>query len=307
MLQVNDLVKKFNGKTAVDHVSFHVNRGEIFGFLGPNGAGKTTTINMICSLLKPDQGTILLDGHDLYNSKKARSKMGVVPQDIALYEDLSARDNLAFWGKLYGMKGISLNARIQELLDFFELAERSKEKIKNFSGGMKRRLNLAAGIIHRPELLLLDEPTVGIDPQARKHILEAVKSIAESGTTIIYTTHYLDEAEKLCDSLAIIDHGKMLTTGTLEDIVKIVGENRLLKINGTFSAEIAESLTDKVEALSIISVTDNQVLYSLPSKYGTGQFIEMLTSTGIQIENLSIKEPSLDSVFIKLTGRELRD
>ncbi len=307
MLQVNDLVKKFNGKTAVDHVSFHVNRGEIFGFLGPNGAGKTTTINMICSLLKPDQGTILLDGHDLYNSNQARAKMGVVPQDIALYEDLSARDNLAFWGKLYGMKGISLNARIQELLDFFELAERSKEKIKNFSGGMKRRLNLAAGIIHRPELLLLDEPTVGIDPQARKHILEAVKSIAESGTTIIYTTHYLDEAEKLCDSLAIIDHGKMLTTGTLEDIVKIVGENRLLKINGTFSAEIAKSLTDKVEALSIISVTDNQVLYSLPSKYGTGQFIEMLTSTGIQIENLSIKEPSLDSVFIKLTGRELRD
>ncbi|MBN2411643.1 ABC transporter ATP-binding protein [candidate division KSB1 bacterium] len=308
MLKVENLSKSFNGKLAVDHISFQVEKGEIFGFLGPNGAGKSTTINMICSLLKPDSGLIFIDGIETSSTRpQLRKKLGVVPQDVALYYEISAEENLRFWGELYGMKGSQLGKRIKELLLFFGLDERARDKVKNYSGGMRRRLNLAAGIIHQPELLLLDEPTVGIDPQARHHILDAVKQIAKDGTTILYTTHYMDEAENLCDRLAIIDHGRILTSGSQESITKIVGENRFLKVSGQFTAENAERLPGDIKELTLISLQDKEVVYSLPMKYGTGEFIENLNKSGFIIENLSIKEPSLDSVFIKLTGRELRD
>jgi len=308
MLKVENLTKSFNGKLAVDHISFEVKKGEIFGFLGPNGAGKSTTINMICSLLKPDSGLIYIDGIETsFTKPQLRKKLGVVPQDVALYEEISAWENLRFWGELYGLKGTKLKNRIKELLSFFGLLDREKDKVKNYSGGMRRRLNLAAGIIHQPELLLLDEPTVGIDPQARHHILESVKKIARDGTTILYTTHYMDEAEDLCDRLAIIDHGRILASGSQESITKIVGENRLLKVSGQFTPENAERLPGEIKELTLISLQENEVVYSLPMKYGTGEFIEKLHKAGFTIENLSIKEPSLDSVFIKLTGRELRD
>jgi ABC-2 type transport system ATP-binding protein len=308
MLSIQNLTKSFNGLIAVDRVSFEVRKGEIFGFLGPNGAGKTTTINMICGLLKPDAGSIRLDGEDALSAGPAsRKKLGVVPQEVALYEELNAVENLQFWGGLYGLRGAELKKRIKDLLDASGLADRAKEKIRNYSGGMKRRLNMAAGMIHRPKLLLLDEPTVGIDPQARRHMLDLVRAFSGQGTTILYTTHYLDEAELLCDRLAIIDHGRILAAGTQEEIKRIVGENRLLRVTGTFSRASAERVTKKIKQLSIVSISENDALYSLPIHLGTGKFLEALVSGGFRIDNLGIKEPSLDSAFIKLTGRELRD
>ncbi len=308
MLRIENLTKTFNGLVAVDHISFQVQKGEIFGFLGPNGAGKTTTINMICSLLKPDEGSIFIDETDIqFESAKIRNKLGVVPQETALYEELSAEENLMFWGSLYGMSGKVLKARVAELLELTALKKRGKERIKNYSGGMKRRLNMAAGMIHNPKLLLLDEPTVGIDPQARHKMLKMVQDVAGKGTTILYTTHYMDEAELLCDRLAIIDHGRILVVGTQKEIQQIVGENRLLKVSGIFSREAAELFVKQIEDLALISLKENEVVYGLPIKFGTGEFIEKLVAAGFQIDNLSIKEPNLDTVFLKLTGRELRD
>lgn len=308
MLNVSNLTKSFGQLTAVDHISFDVQQGEIFGFLGPNGAGKTTTIHMLCSLATPDSGTIELDGQDIHKAGvSVRRKLGNVPQEVALYEELNAIENLRFWGTCYKMKKKELNHRIEELLTITGLTERAKDRVKTYSGGMKRRLNMAAGMIHQPKLLLLDEPTVGIDPQARHNMLETVQETAKSGTTILYTTHYMDEAEFLCDRLAIIDHGRILAIGTQDEIKQIVGENRILRINGKFDKNIAEKLPEKLKDLSLLSIADSEVTYSLPIKHGTGQFLEMLIKSGFEIDNLSIKEPSLDSVFMKLTGREIRD
>jgi ABC-2 type transport system ATP-binding protein len=308
MLEIKDLSKSFDNLAAVDHISFTVNKSEIFGFLGPNGAGKTTTINLICSLLKPDSGSIILKGTKMSSANPSiRKHLGVVPQDIALYQDLNAIENLKFWGGLYGLKGVDLKNRVNDLLSLMDLSDRSKDKVKNFSGGMKRRLNLACGIIHRPKLLLLDEPTVGIDPQGRHKLLDMIRDFANQGITIFYTTHYLDEAEALCDRLAIIDFGKILAIGTQEEIKQIVGENRYLKVTGTFDKTDAKNLVKEINELELISLQDQEIVYSLPVKYGTGEFLEKLVAKGFHIENLSIKEPSLDSAFIKLTGRELRD
>ncbi|HDQ45134.1 MAG TPA: ABC transporter ATP-binding protein [bacterium] len=308
MLKVSGLTKTFGLLTAVDDLSFDVREGEIFGFLGPNGAGKTTTIHMICGLVHPDAGTIELDGRDVHRAGAGvRRKLGVVPQDVALYEELNAVENLNFWGALYGMKKAALKSRVEELLTMTGLADRAKDRVKTYSGGMKRRLNMAAGLIHHPRLLLLDEPTVGIDPQARHNMLQTIRNIAESGTTILYTTHYMDEAEALCDRLAILDHGRILAMGTQDEIQKIVGENRILRVTGTFEKTAAESLPDTLTDLSLISISENEVVYSLPVRHGTGQFIETLIRSGFGIDNLAIREPNLDSVFIKLTGRELRD
>lgn len=308
MLTVKNLSKNYGQLKAVDDISFKVNKKEIFGFLGPNGAGKTTTINIICGLLKPDAGSVFIDEIDMISAgPKLRGKIGVVPQEVALYEELNAVENLKFWGKLYGMKGSALKDQIDRLLTLCDLKERAKDQVKKYSGGMKRRLNLAAGLIHKPDLLLLDEPTVGIDPQARHMMLDMIRLFAREGTTILYTTHYMDEAESLCDRLAIIDHGRLLAIGTQDEIKQIVGENRLLKVTGKFNVKTAEALPAKIKELSLISITENEVLYSLPVKYGTGQFLEKLMKSGFSIDNLMVKEPNLDSVFIKLTGRELRD
>ncbi len=308
MLDLIDVSKSFGQHVAVDHVSFSVHKGEIFGFLGPNGAGKTTTINMICSLLKPDSGQIRVDGVDVVNSSpRWREQLGVVPQDVAVYEELSALENLHFWGRLYRLAKPALHMRVDELLEATGLKERARDRVKTYSGGMKRRLNLAIGMIHRPKLLLLDEPTVGIDPQGRHSMLDMVRAIAGSGTTILYTTHYLDEADLLCDRLAIIDRGRLLAMGTRDEISQIVGENRLVKVSGRFSAEMAQALPQTLTQVSLLSLQLSEVVYSLPLQTGTGVLIEKLLENGFVIDNLAIKEPSLDSAFLKLTGRELRD
>lgn len=308
MLKVNNLTKSFGAVLAVDHISFNITIGEIFGFLGPNGAGKTTTINMICGLLNPDAGEIELDGDLVTSTNPAlRKKLGVVPQEIALYEELNAYENLNFWGQLYDLHGKALKSRIDELLELTGLTERAKDRVKTYSGGMKRRLNMIAGLLHAPALLLLDEPTVGIDPQGRHNILDTVREIAAQGTTILYTTHYLEEVEKLCDRLAIIDHGRILTMGTQDDIKDIVGENSIIRLTGSFSDTEAHTLVDRIEKLSIESKSEHELILSFPSTQSAGTVIENIYKSGIKIENLQIKEPSLDSVFIKLTGRELRD
>ena len=308
MLSIEHLCKSFGSLRAVDDISFEVKESEIFGFVGPNGAGKTTTINLICLLLKPDSGQIFIDGMECGNGGiEVKRKLGVVPQDIAVYEDLNARENLKFWGSLYDISGKELEQRVSYLLELTGLQDRAKEQVKNFSGGMKRRLNMAAGMIHKPKLLLLDEPTIGIDPQARHNMLAMVRDVAREGTTILYTSHYLDEIEELCSRLAIIDHGRILAQGTVDEVKRIVGENRVLQVTGTFSRQSAEQLTGQIENLSLLSIAENQVVYSLPIQYCTGEFLEKLVKAGFEIDNLSIKEPSLDSVFIKLTGREFKD
>ena len=309
VLQVKDLRKEFGDLTAVDGISFDIQEGEIFGFLGPNGAGKTTSISMICGLLKPTAGEILVQGQSiLKNPREVKKLLGVVPQEVAIYEELSARENLSFWGGIYGLGGGQLRSRVEELLEQVGLEDRAKEPTKNFSGGMKRRLNLALGLIHDPKLILLDEPTVGIDPQARRNILDVVKSIVAGGRTVLYTTHYLEEAEELCDRLAIIDHGQILSQGTVTELQTQLGEGSLLSVQGSFPAAKLSDAVSGVEGLLPIEIDDDRAML-LVSRDGPGvsHSLEGLFSRGLTFDDITIKEPNLEDLFLKLTGRELRN
>ncbi len=235
MIEIRGLVKSFGDIQALAGVDFTVNEGEIFGLLGPNGAGKTTTISIIAGLLNADSGSVRVSGMDIRKEGgRVRRMLGVVPQDIALYEELSGRENLIFWGGLYGLSGKRLRDEADRVLELVGLADRAKDPVGEYSGGMKRRLNLSAGLIHRPKVILLDEPTLGIDPQARLNILDIIRNGVSGGMTAIYTTHYLEEAEKLCDRIAIIDHGKILAQGTLKELVKLAGEGSVVTVSGAF-------------------------------------------------------------------------
>jgi ABC-2 type transport system ATP-binding protein len=309
MIEVEGLRKSFGALVAVDDVSFSVNPGEIFGLLGPNGAGKTTTINMICGVLRPDGGRVVIHDRDIWiEPKKVKQTLGVVPQEIAVYEDLSARDNLSFWGSLYGLSGKSLKNRVNESLTRVGLSDRAKDKVKNFSGGMKRRLNLCMGLLHRPHVLLLDEPTVGIDPQARLNILEVVRDVAASGTTVLYTTHYMDEAQDLCDRIAIIDHGKILTIGTLDELTRLAGEAEVLRLTGPFGEPDARERINAIEGVRVLKTDDRVAVLSVESK-GPGLLavLPRILEADLGVEDVSIQRPNLQSVFISLTGKELRD
>ncbi|MDP8244414.1 MAG: ABC transporter ATP-binding protein [Candidatus Hinthialibacter antarcticus] len=308
MISVHEIEKSFGSLKAVDRISFEVADGELFGFLGPNGAGKTTTLNMLCGLLKPDGGTSIIDGVDVWQSpKRAKRNIGLVPQDLAIYEELTAIENLKFWGGLYHLPGSELKKNIQEVLERVGLSDRAKEPVKQFSGGMKRRLNLAIGLVHKPKFVLLDEPTVGIDPQARNAILDIIREIASEGATILFTTHHLEEAEALCQRIAIIDHGKILEMGTIDELAQVVGDGEVVSIRGEFSAaKIQETLN--VEQIKILTAAENSVTLSLKENgFGIGQLVQTMTGAGLSIADMSIQKPSLESVFLKLTGRELRD
>ena len=309
MIRIERLRKSFDALVAVDDVSFEVAEGEIFGLLGPIGAGKTTTINMICGVLKPDGGRVLIGGKDIWLASKAvKRSLGVVPQETSVYEDLTARDNLNFWGSLYGLKGGDLRSRVDEALTRVGLSDRAKDKVKEFSGGMKRRLNLCMGLLHRPKVLLLDEPTVGIDPQARLNILEVVRELAASGTTVLYTTHYMEEAQELCDRIAIIDHGKILTVGTLEELTKLAGEAEVLKLTGPFEDQIARERLAAIEGVRVLKADDRVAVLSIEAG-GPGLLavLPQVLSADLEVEDVSIQQPNLQSVFISLTGKELRD
>jgi len=309
MITVERVRRSFGDLVAVDDVSFEVRDGEILGLLGPNGAGKTTTLSMISGVLKPDSGRVLVDGRDIWlEPTEVKRRLGVVPQEVAVYEDLTARDNLSFWGSLYGLSGSELKQRVDEGLTRVGLAERAGDRVKGFSGGMKRRLNLCMGLLHRPRFLLLDEPTVGIDPQARLNILEVIRGVAASGTTVLYTTHYMEEAQELCDRIAIIDHGRILTIGTLDELTRLAGEAEVLRLAGSFSGSEARERLQAISGVRVMQAGDGSAMLSVAAG-GPGLLavLPAVLASGLALDDVSIQRPNLQSVFISLTGRELRD
>lgn len=309
VLSCNDLRKAFGGLTAVDGVSFTIARGETFGLLGPNGAGKTTTISMVCGLLERDAGEVLVLGKPLTTrSVGAKRAIGYVPQDIAIYPDLTARENLAFFGRLYGLSGSALDARIDRVLEVVGLSERAKERSDQFSGGMKRRLNIGIGLLHEPSLLVLDEPTVGVDPQSRNAILESVEQLGSQGLAVLYTTHYMEEAERLCDRIGIIDHGKVVAEGTRRDLVELVGEHDRVRL--TAVGDLAAAARVLLEVVGVLDADATESGLDLLVDGANRRLVEILaavSATGTSITNVDIDEPDLEAVFLHLTGRTLRD
>lgn len=308
-VSVQALHKRFGSVHAVQGISFDVEQGEIFSLLGPNGAGKTTTIAILSCLLQPDQGDALVMGHSVVREAAAVKKsIGVVPQEIALYEDLSARENLDFWGKMAGLRGATLRRRIDEVLEIVGLSDRQKGRVKKFSGGMKRRLNIGIALLHRPQVIIMDEPTVGIDPQTRRNILDSVKEFNRQGTTVLYTTHIMEEAQELSHHVAIMDHGRIIAMGTHEELVKIVGE--LDRVDLTINAE-AERVLESWRATPGVrqaDATDGKItLLVEDSNRVLPRLFEAATEAGVRITSVDIQEPNLETVFLHLTGRALRD
>jgi ABC-2 type transport system ATP-binding protein len=309
MIEIEQLRKSYGELIAVDNVSFAAHAGEIFGLLGPNGAGKTTTIGCICGLLVPSAGHVKVMGHDVVREgTAARAALGVVPQEIALYEDLSAHENLAYWGGAQGMRNPKLRERSQQVLEMTGLLDRAQEPVKQFSGGMKRRLNFACGILHSPKVLLLDEPTVGVDPQSRVRLLDLVRAEAEAGTCVLYTTHYMEEAEALCDRLVIMDHGKVIAAGTLTELRSILAERDLLRFTGVFAPQAARAAMQQIDSVEVLQGDESLLLLSLPGASAKLPAIfAALASTGAEVRGTTLTQPSLESLFIKLTGKELRE
>jgi ABC-2 type transport system ATP-binding protein len=308
LLRVQGLFKAFGPLRAVDSVSFEVRPGEIYGLLGPNGAGKTTTISMISGLLQPDAGEVLVAGTPFWsNPQQAKRIMGVVPQELAIYEELSGRENLEFWGRLAGLSSSAAKARATELLAALTLTDRAKDAVKNYSGGMKRRINLGCALLHQPQLLLLDEPTVGIDPQARQNILEFITRLRASGTAILYTTHYLEEAEALCQRIGIIDHGRLLAEGTLQELQERLGGDRLFVLEADLKDSVPDSWDGFVQRFRILQKTERQLVVSAVGKRDPSECLKDLLGLPVRVENVTLKRPSLNDVFLQLTGRELRE
>ncbi len=307
MLDIKKLSKSYDDITALKDFSISLKKGEILGLLGPNGAGKTTLISILSGTVRDFSGSVTFKGKNLFSDRKLKNYMGIVPQDMAFYEDLNALDNLLFWGGLYDIPAGKLKKRAAELLEIVELEQRAKEPIKNFSGGMKRRLNIAIGLIHEPELLLLDEPTVGIDVQAKVRLLDIIKQVGEKGTSVLFTTHQLHEAEEICTRIAIMDKGVILAAGALDELIKIVGEKELVDIAGNFSAGKAADVIKKAAAVDILSISDNLANLAVDDTDKIPPLLESLFKNGIAVSDLKIKSPNLEAVFLKLTGRSLRD
>jgi len=314
MIRVQKLTKQYNppkGVVAVKEISFSVEEGEIFSLLGPNGAGKTTTIHMLCGLIRPTAGDAWVGGHSVTHEPLAVKRViGVVPQEVALYDDLSGRQNLLFWGAMYDLRGQELRERVEEALDMVGLTERADDRVATYSGGMKRRLNFAAGLLHRPRILFLDEPTVGIDPQSRRRILDMVKDLNRAGTTVLYTTHYMEEAEELSHRLAIMDHGQIIALGTLSELIRMVGENDTLRLHvgeGAPTDILCNALASLPQVLRV-SAMDGQVILAVPNATeALPEIMRVTTHLGVRVRSVDIEEPNLEAVFLHLTGRALRD
>ncbi|MEI2690037.1 MAG: ATP-binding cassette domain-containing protein [Anaerolineae bacterium] len=311
ILQAQNLVKKFNDFTAVDDVSFAIEEGEIFSLLGPNGAGKTTTISMLSCLLAPTAGDAVIGGHSVAKDPMAVKRIiGIVPQDIALYEDLSAAENLMFWGRMYGMRGAALKQRVAEVLDEVGLTDKAKQRVKTYSGGMKRRINIAVGLLHKPRLLFMDEPTVGIDPQSRRNILDSVKELNQQGMTVLYTTHYMEEAQELSQRVGIIDHGKLIALGTQRELTQMVGQMDALRLHlpeGQESGPFVEVLRS-LPGVHQVTTTDHQITLIVPeAQEAIPPVFSQADRLGFKIRSVEIEEPNLEAVFLHLTGRALRD
>ncbi|WP_412998657.1 ABC transporter ATP-binding protein [Neobacillus sp. 3P2-tot-E-2] len=312
ILNVQELRKSFGKFDAVKGVSFSVEKGESFSLLGPNGAGKSTTINMLTGLYPPTSGSIQVTGVDVINNPKlAQKSIGVVPQEIALYGALSARENLKFWGRMYDLSGKALDKAVDEVLEIIGLTDRAKDKINTFSGGMKRRVNIGAAILHKPEVLIMDEPTVGIDPQSRNHILNTVKSLNQNGMTIIYTSHYMEEVEYLCERIGIMDHGELIACGTLRELRETIGDRSriIISMDKGFSKDIEiGSLIKNLVLKKDVLIKDNLLtVFHKEPHLVLSDLIQLVTKTGTKITSVEIVEPNLESVFLHLTGRSLRD
>ncbi|MBL8055216.1 MAG: ABC transporter ATP-binding protein [Anaerolineales bacterium] len=314
-VEVHDLHKSFGSLQAVRGVTFAARAGEVLSLLGPNGAGKSTTIAMLSGLIRPDEGDACIEGQSIRNTPAAaKAALGVVPQEIALYPDLSARENLEFWGKMYGLRGAALRQRVDEVLDVIGLKDRQKDRVGKFSGGMKRRVNIGAALLHKPRVVIMDEPTVGIDPQSRRHILDNVKDLNAQGMTVLYVTHYMEEAAELSDHIAIVDQGRVIAYGTHAELMALVGEQTRVDLKlsadgaalaaewrtapGVTQVSLAEDAAGGPPMASVLCDDSNRVLPHL---------FEIAGRHGVRLASVDIQEPNLETVFLHLTGKALRD
>jgi ABC-2 type transport system ATP-binding protein len=307
LIEVRDLQKSYGDLIAVDRISFSAQAGTVFGLLGPNGAGKSTTISCLSGLLKPTAGSIRVGGFDLSSDAiKAKTSLGIVPQELAIYEDLSARDNLAYWGAAYGLKGNGLKQRVDHVLNRIGLTDRANDLPKQYSGGMKRRLNFGCGLVHEPAVLLLDEPTVGVDPQSRERLFDLVREEKAKGTCVLYTTHYMEEAEKLCDELVIIDHGKIIAGGSLAELRAEFGGNDIIQLTGSFEPSSVEPVIAGLNA-EPLSISTEVLMIAITDGAGVlPEVLQAISATGAEIRDTRLSEPNLESLFLKLTGKDLR-
>ncbi len=308
-IEVLNLHKSFGGNQAVQGVSFEVSQGEIFSLLGPNGAGKTTTISMLSCLLRPNDGDARVMGHSIRtDAMGVKSVLGVVPQEIALYEDLSARENLSFWGKMYNLRGSALKKRVDEVLEVIGLLDRANERVGKYSGGMKRRVNIGVALLHKPKVIYMDEPTVGIDPQSRRSILDSVVALKNQGMTVLYTTHYMEEAQELSNHVAIMDHGKMIACGTHDELVKLVGGQTRIDLTLLMDDGKAVEAWRSIKGVTHVT-TENGTISVLveDSNLVLPKLFEAATRQSARITSVDIREPNLEAVFLHLTGRALRD
>jgi ABC-2 type transport system ATP-binding protein len=309
VLELKNLTKKFADFIAVDNISLNIAEGEIFGFLGSNGAGKSTTINMIAGLLRISDGEINILGKNITKySRFAKMNIGIVPQDIAIYEELTAKENVSFFAGLYGLRGDTLKEKVDDALQFVGLSEKQNEYPKNFSGGMKRRLNIACAIAHRPKLIIMDEPTVGIDPQSRNYILESIRKLNDMGCTIIYTSHYMEEVEEICSRIAIIDHGKIIAEGTKEQLIAIITNTKDIWIEVKSTENLKLEQIKQITGVRTVQLEENVLkVNSEIDVNNLNKIIQHFIAHDIEISSLEEKEPNLETVFLTLTGRNLRD
>jgi ABC-2 type transport system ATP-binding protein len=309
MITVRSVSKSFGKTEAVKNVSFHIAKGEIFGILGPNGAGKSTIVNILNTLVKPDKGEVIIDGNNIIdNYDSIKLIMGVVPQEIALYEELTAYENLMFWGGLYDIPKPELKLSVTNTLDIVDLAGRKDDKIRTFSGGMKRRINIACSLLHSPRILLLDEPTVGVDPQNRNHIFELIERLHNEGMTIIYTTHYMDEAERFCDKIAIIDVGRIIALGTLKELREISDARDLLTIRlADFDDKTISGIRSSIPSVRFDSTMKTVEIDCENISNEISKFTNQIQNAGGVIERIFTRGTNLESIYLKLTGKKLRD
>ncbi len=308
VLRCRELSRSFGDRLAVDRVSFTVESGETYGLLGPNGAGKTTTIKMVCGLIEPDEGAVSIGGREQGVDLAARSKIGYVPQDVALYPDLTGRENLSFIGRLYRLSGSELDERVAEALALVDLSDRADERVDSYSGGMRRRLNIAAGMVHRPDLLVLDEPTVGVDPQSRHAILERVRALREQGMAVLYTTHYMEEAERVCDRVGIIDHGRLIAEGTRRELVSRLGERDRIDLGVKGDSESLARACRTLPGVESVGTSDEEVhLLVDDGRTVLPAILDAAEDSGAVLKTVDVVEPDLESVFLHLTGTALRE
>ena len=309
VLVVDQLVRRFGDLTAVDGISFRIAAGETYGLLGPNGAGKTTTISMVAGLISPDEGTVTVAGEQMGRSAVSPKRhIGLVPQDIAIYPELTARENLVLFGRLQGMTGAGLKTRVDEVTELIGLTQRAKDPTKEYSGGMKRRLNIGIGLLHRPTLLILDEPTVGVDPQSRNQILESVERLSVEGMAVLYTTHYMEEAERLCDRVGIIDSGVLQAEGTRDELIRLTGGVDNIRLSGAGDTRAAADALRALPSVSQVDADRREVRLTVDdAPTAIAQIVTRATAAGMSLADVEITRPDLESVFLHLTGKALRD